>query len=169
MNGGPPPCWRPGALVRESSIHLSLVADSYSPRRGWLPPGNTTFPSSNSSAPKTHPAMGARDPQLGPNSMSRTRRPPLFPIREREIQWANPSLQFPLPEALTHALKYLRAPLSSKDPAHWLSLCQKLTRPHELDYPIAPRWRTMMDPDWDFLPDRPSPLAVERATKQLSI
>jgi hypothetical protein len=32
-----------------------------------------------------------------------------------------------------------------------------------------PRWKTMMDPGWVFLPDRPSPLAVDRATKQLSI
>jgi len=81
-------------------------------------------------------------------------------LEERQLQWANPSMQFPLPEALTQALKYLRVLLSSKDPAHWLSLCQKLTWPQGLDYSIAPRWRTMMDPDWSSLPDRPSPLAV---------
>ena len=85
------------------------------------------------------------------------------------MQWANPSLQFLLQEALTQALKYLKVLLSSKDPAHWLSLCQKLTWPQGLDYSIAPRWRTMMDPDRGSLPDRPSPLALDRATKQLSI
>jgi hypothetical protein len=87
------------------------------------------------------------------------------------LQWANPFLQFPLPKALPQALKYLRTLLSSTvtDPDHWLSLCHKLTWPQGLEYSIAPRWRTMMDPDWGSLPDRPSPLAVDRATKQLSI
>jgi hypothetical protein len=59
-------------------------------------------------------------------------------LEERELQWANPSQQFFLPEALAQALKYLRVLLSSTDPAHSLSLCQKLTGPHGLDYSIAP-------------------------------
>ncbi len=65
---------------------------------------------------------------------------------ERELQWANPSIKFPLPEALTRALDYLRILLSSKDPTHWLLLHQKLTEPHALEYSIAPRWRTLMGP-----------------------
>ncbi len=34
-------------------------------------------------------------------------------VEERELQWANPFMQFPLPEVLTHALDYLRVLLSS--------------------------------------------------------
>jgi len=91
-------------------------------------------------------------------------------LEERELQWAKPSLHFPLlSESLTQALKYLRVILSSTDPAHWQSLCQRLTWPQGLDYSIAPRWRTILNPDWDSLPERPSPLVVDRATKQLSI
>ena len=56
------------------------------------------------------------------------------------VQWANPSIKFPLPEALNRALSYIRVPLSSKDPSHWLSLCQKLTEQQGPDYLIAPRW-----------------------------
>ena len=59
--------------------------------------------------------------------------------------------------------------LSSKDHTQWLSLCQKPTVPYGPDYSTAPRWRTLMGQDWGSLPDRPSPLAVDRATKQLSI
>ena len=70
-----------------------------------------------------------------------------YVIEERELQWANPSLQFPIPEVLTQALKYLRVVIFSRDSANWLSLCQQLILPHGLDYPIAPRWRTMLDPD----------------------
>ena len=57
----------------------------------------------------------------------------LYILEERELQWANPSLQSPPPEALTQALKFLWVLLPSKDPAHWLSLCQKLTWPQGLD------------------------------------
>jgi hypothetical protein len=64
-------------------IHLYFVADPYPPRRGWLPPGNTTFPPGNSLAPKTCPAMRTRDIQLGPKPVSRSRRPPVFPRGER--------------------------------------------------------------------------------------
>jgi hypothetical protein len=59
--------------------------------------------------------------------------------------------------------------LSSKDPTHWLALCQKLTEPQGPAYSIAPRWRTLMGQDWSSLLDRPSPLAVDIATKQLYI
>jgi hypothetical protein len=76
---------------------------------------------------------------------------------------------FPLPTALTGALTYLRMLLSSKDPAHRLSRCQKPTWPQGLDYSIAPRWRTLMGPNWGSLLDKPSPMVVDKATKQLSI
>jgi hypothetical protein len=39
-------------------------------------------------------------------------------MEERELQWANPSIKFPFPEALTRALAYIRVILSSKDPSH---------------------------------------------------
>ena len=52
---------------------------------------------------------------------------------------------------------------------HWLLLRQTLTEPHVLEYSIAPRWRNLMGQDWSSLPDRPSPLAVDNASKQLSI
>jgi hypothetical protein len=70
---------------------------------------------------------------------------------------------------LTQALAYLRVILSSKDPTRCLSLCQKLTDPQRPDYSIAHRWRTVMGQDWDSLPERPTPLVVDRATKQHSI
>ncbi len=88
---------------------------------------------------------------------------------EREMQWANPSIPFPLPETLIRALAYLRILLSNRDRTQWLSLCKKLTEPHGPDYSIAPRWRNLMGLDWGSLPDRPSPLAVDNATKPLSI
>ncbi len=47
---------------------------------------------------------------------------------ERELQWANPTMQFPLPEVLTHALRYLRILPSSTDQAQWISLRQKNSR-----------------------------------------
>jgi len=58
-------------------------------------------------------------------------------MEERELQWANPTVKFLLPEALTRALDYFRILLSSKDHAYWLSLCQKLTEPHGPEYSIA--------------------------------
>jgi len=90
-------------------------------------------------------------------------------MEERELQWANPSIQFPLPETLTKALDYLRILLSTRDHTQWLSLCMKLPEPHTPDNSIAPRWRTLMGQDWDSLLDRPSPLALDNATKQLSV
>ncbi len=38
-------------------------------------------------------------------------------LDDRELQWANPSMDSPLPKDLTLALIYLRTPLSSKNPA----------------------------------------------------
>ncbi len=41
--------------------------------------------------------------------------------------------------------------------------------PHRLAYSIAPRWRSILNPEWGSLLDRPSPLALDKTTKQLSI
>ena len=90
-------------------------------------------------------------------------------LDERELQWANPNMQFPLPAALTRALQYLRILLSSTDHAQWSSIRHKLALQKRLAYSVAPRWRAILNPDWDSLLERPSPLALERATKQLSI
>ena len=90
-------------------------------------------------------------------------------MEERKLQWASPTVKFPLLEALTRAFDYLRILLSSKDHTQWLSLCQKLTEPQGPDYSIAPRWPTMMGQDLGSIPTKPSPLVVYSATKQLSI
>ena len=47
-------------------------------------------------------------------------------LKERELKWANPSLCFPLLDALIYAIKYFRALLSFTDSSHWLSPCQKI-------------------------------------------
>ncbi len=78
-------------------------------------------------------------------------------------------MQFPLPKVLNHALRYLRILLSSTDQAQWSSLRHKLALPQRLAYSIAPRWRSILNPVWESLLDRPSALALDRATKQLSI
>ena len=39
-------------------------------------------------------------------------------MEERELQWANPSIKFPLLKVLTRTLAYFRVLLSSKDPTH---------------------------------------------------
>ena len=86
------------------------------------------------------------------------------------MQWSNPSMQFPLPEALTQALKYLRALLFSKDSAHWLSLCRKPAWTHGLDYSIAPPMDNHDKPRLGFPHGQTLPTcAVERVTKQLYI
>jgi hypothetical protein len=90
-------------------------------------------------------------------------------MEDREMQWAKPSIKFPLPEALTRALDYLRILLSTRDHTQLLSLCKKLTEPNRPDYSIAPRWRNLMGQNWDSLLDKPSPIALDNATKQLSI
>jgi len=55
-----------------------------------------------------------------------------------------PSMRFPISETLTHAIKYLRALLSSTDSSHWLSLCQKIMLSHGTDHPVAPRWQILL-------------------------
>jgi hypothetical protein len=70
---------------------------------------------------------------------------------------------------LIQALLYLRILLSSTYQTQWSLLRSKLTLPQRLAYSITPRWRTILNPDWGSLLDRLSPLAMDRATKQLSI
>ncbi len=90
-------------------------------------------------------------------------------LEERELKWANPSLQFPLPKVLTQTLLYLRILLSSTNQSQCSSLRSKLTLSQRLAYYIAPRWRTILNPEWGSLLDRPSPMAPDIATKQFSI
>jgi hypothetical protein len=90
-------------------------------------------------------------------------------MEERELQWANPSIKFPLPEVLTRALAYLfRILFSSKDPTHWLSLCRKPAQPRGPDYTIAPHWRRTKT-GAPSKTNPASPLAIDNATKQVSI
>ena len=90
-------------------------------------------------------------------------------LEERKLIWANSSISFPSPNSLTHALKYLRAVLASTSLAHWQNLKKKITLPEWGDDPIAYRWRSILESDWGTLPDKPSPLVVDNASKQLCI
>ncbi len=83
-------------MFRQPNICLHLVADPYSPRRGWWSPRNITFLSGNSPSPKTCPSMGARDPQLVLNSLPRPRRPSVLPGRE-ETSMGKPLPVIPFP------------------------------------------------------------------------
>ena len=69
----------------------------------------------------------------------------LYFLDERELQWANPTMVFPFPQALTHVLKYLRAMFSSTDEAHRRHLAKNISAPIIEDYHIAPRWWGMME------------------------
>jgi len=117
---------------------------------------------------KNYPTMGTRHPQMGPNPRSSLDDRPYF-LDEREIKWANPTMRLPLPQALTHALHYLRVLLSSKDAASWRRLKSIIPIRKEHDLPIAPRWRRILGPDWGNLLDTPCPLVVARVTRQPNI
>ncbi len=58
-------------------------------------------------------------------------------LDERELQWANPSMIFPLPQKLAHALKYLRTLLSSKSPEDWRLLKPRVSGPKAIYLSIA--------------------------------
>jgi hypothetical protein len=58
---------------------------------------------------------------------------------DRELQWANPSMRFPLPQKLSHALKYLRTLLSSNNPEDWVLRKRKISGPEAIDLSNAPR------------------------------
>ncbi len=78
-------------------------------------------------------------------------------LDEWELNWASLDVCFLLPHALTHAIKYLRALLSSEDTTTWQRLSKKISAHAVIDHLVAPRWRIMFEPDWDALPDKPSP------------
>ncbi len=81
-------------------------------------------------------------------------------LDDREFQWANPSMGFPLPQDLTHSLKYLRTLFSSKSPEQWRLLTPKVSGPEAIDPSIAPHWWDIFAPAWGNPLDGPSPLAV---------
>jgi hypothetical protein len=87
-------------------------------------------------------------------------------LDERELQWANPSMIFPLPQRLAHTLIYLRALLSAKNLEEWRRLKPKISGPEAIDLSIAPRWRDIFAPAWGTLPERPSPHAISKASRQ---
>jgi hypothetical protein len=90
-------------------------------------------------------------------------------LDDRELQWTNPSLNFPLQKDIARALKYLRTLLSSKDPEDWRRLKSKISGPESFTLSIAPRWRAIFTTNWDNIPERPSPLAVSNASRQPTI
>ena len=90
-------------------------------------------------------------------------------LDEREFQWANPTMRLPLPHALTRALNYLRVLLSSKDATSWRRLKSMILTLKDNNPSIAPRWRRILDLDWDTLPAKPCPLIVARASRQPTI
>ena len=91
------------------------------------------------------------------------------PYYEREFQWADPTMRLRLPQALIRALNYLKVLLPSKDTVSWRRLKSIILALKDLDLPIAPRWRRILDPDWDTLPANPCPLIVARASRQPTI
>jgi len=90
-------------------------------------------------------------------------------LDEREFQWANPTMRLPLPHALTRALNYLRVLLSSKDATSWRRLKSMILTLKDNNLSIAPRWRRILDLDWETLPAKPCPLIVARASRQPTI
>jgi hypothetical protein len=69
-----------------------------------------------------------------------------FFLGDRELQWASPSMSFPLPKDLGHTLKYLRTLLSSKSPKDWRLIQNKISNLQTIDLSIAPRWRDIFTP-----------------------
>jgi hypothetical protein len=90
-------------------------------------------------------------------------------LDDRELQWASPTLQSPIPQPLRKALTYLCGLLASTDPAQWTKLRQRIKAAPLWDLPIAPRWRLLLREPWANRPPTPSPLAMDRSTRQNSI
>ena len=65
----------------------------------------------------------------------------------RELQWANPTMRTPLPQPLLSVLTYMRALLSSTDPAQWAKLERGIMTIPLWDLPIARRWMQILDED----------------------
>jgi len=53
--------------------------------------------------------------------------------------------------------------------AHWHILKSKVIKPSGWDDPIAHRWRSILEMNWDKVLDKPSPLVVDATSKQLSM
>jgi hypothetical protein len=90
-------------------------------------------------------------------------------LDDKVLQWANPNLGTPLPQTLLAALTYLRALLASTDPSHSKKLKRSIKTIPLWDLPNAPRWRLIQNEDCTTIPDIPSPLTLDRATRQHSI
>jgi hypothetical protein len=75
----------------------------------------------------------------------------------------------PLPQKLTHAIKYLRTLLSSKNPEDWRLRKRKISGSEATNLPIAQRWRDIFVSEWRDLPDKPSPLEVSISSRQPNI
>jgi hypothetical protein len=69
-----------------------------------------------------------------------------FFLDDRELQWAKPSMSFPLPKDLIHVLKYLRTFRSSKSSEDWRAIQTKTSSLRTIDLTIAPRWRDIFTP-----------------------
>ena len=87
----------------------------------------------------------------------------------KELQWANPTIEMPLPHPLTKALTYLRALMFSTDHGQWAKLKLKITTSPLGDLPITPRWRHILEDYWLLLPVTQFPLSLNTATLQRSI
>jgi hypothetical protein len=59
--------------------------------------------------------------------------------------------------------------MPSKDNIPWHKLRNRFSNPKGGYDPIAPRWRTILEPEWGTLSDKPSSLVVDRSTKQQPI
>jgi hypothetical protein len=90
-------------------------------------------------------------------------------LDDRELRWANPTMRNPLPQPLRAVLTYLRALFSSTNPDQWDKLKRDIKSTPLWDLPIAQRWRQILEEDWTTIPITPSPLALDRATRQQSI
>jgi len=90
-------------------------------------------------------------------------------LDDNKLQWANPTTRTPLPHTLLAALAYLLALLASTDPTHCDNLKRSINTIQLWDLPIAPRWRLILNEDWTTIPETPSPLTLDRATRQHSI
>ena len=126
------------------------------------------FPASTLFLKKINPTMGPWHPRLD-QILGRAPSGRPFFLDDIGLQWANPSMGFPLPKNLNHALKYLRTLLSSKSPEDWHLIKTKISGPRTTNLSIAPRLRDIFTPAWDNLPNGPSTLSVSKASRQPTI
>jgi len=77
-------------------------------------------------------------------------------------------MRSPLPQSLQVALTYLRSLLSSTNPEHRANLKRDINSTPLWDLPIAQGWKQILAEDWMSIPNTPSPLALDRATRPQS-